>query len=430
MMSKIKHLLTTAQSSQGLKQSILTIIGDFTAAGLSAIALILFSRILGPSKFGEFSVGVSLVLILARICDAGFTSATLKFVGEKQDKKHLKQLFSLTIYYKTGLCLVVAAVGIIFRAQIAQLLGFPHQDLIVLAFVLGSAFVYYEHLLTMLQSLHLFARGVIVNLIQAFAKMVTAVGLLLTHSTSSFWALAMYLASAYLPILFSKWFLPSWFSFEKTISADLNLKVLKMVRHSSIAFIAVGLIENIDVLFLSKYLTTYDAGLYSGVMRISMVLSLLALSLGNVLNSRVSRYKKAQDRNVFIRKAVVIGLLSVVAFVCFVPFARLLILLSVGPEYLSGIEALIVLGAASFVLLAATPWIALFYTFKSNWFFSLSGIMQLTIVIVGNVVFVPIYGLMATAWIRLVTRVFLLMFSVGLALWMNQRESRKILTLK
>jgi O-antigen/teichoic acid export membrane protein len=426
----LKQLFSSAKSSQGLRQSILTIVGDFAAAGFSAIALILFSRILGPSKFGEFSVGVSIVLILVRVCDIGFTSAILKFVGEKQDKKYVRQLFSLTTYYKTAMCLIVAAVGIIFRKQIADALGFSHQDLLVLAFVLGSSFVFYEHLLAMLQSLHLFARGVIINLLQAFTKMVTAVVFLVLHSTSSFWAFAVYLGSAYVPMFFYKWLLPSWFSFETSIPADLNIKVLKMVRHSSVAFIATGLIENVDVLFLSKYLTSYDAGLYSGVMRISLVLSLIALSLGNVLNSRVARYKSQKDRQAFMQKAVVIGLLAVVGFICFVPFARLLILISIGPEYLSGISALIILGAASFVLLAAVPWIALFYSFKSNWYFSISGLLQLLTVIVGNIVFVPQYGLLATAWIRLVTRTLLLVFSIALALWLNKREAGKASVIK
>src|SRR5690606_13413698 len=159
------------------------------------------------------------------------------------------------------------------------------------------------------------------------------------------------------------------------------------------------------------------AGLYSGVLRISMVLSLIAFSLGNVLYPRVARYKTNEHRKSFMKKAIIIGILSIVGFLCFIPFAELLIKLTVGDEYLSGTRELIILAASSFVLIASIPWIALFYSFKSNWYFSVSGIFQLLIVVAGNVWFLDQFGLEATAWTRLASRVFLLLFSAALAIF-------------
>lgn len=423
-MKTLNTLFTVAKDSKGLRQSILTIGGDFLSAGMSAVALIVISRLLGPTHFGEFSIGVSLVFILARLCDAGFSSAIVKFAGENQDKKYLNTLFSLTLYYKTGLCLIFAVIGVMFRSHITALLGFGNEQLVMLAFILGPALVFFEQMAAMLQALHLFSRGVIMNLLQASAKMITALAFLFLNMTSAIWTFVAYLLSILLPVAAFRWLLPSWVALETKIPADVHQKVLSMVRHSSIAFIVAGLIDNIDVLFISRYLSTYEVGLYGGVMRIAMILSIAALSLGNVLFSRAARYKSVQDRRAFISKALLISVAAIGGFLCFLPFARLLIVLSIGPEYLAGVPVLIILCAAAFLLLAATPWMALFYSYKSNWYFSVSGIVQLVILIVGNSVFLPTYGVIATASIRLVTRLFLLVFSIGVALWLYQKETR------
>jgi O-antigen/teichoic acid export membrane protein len=189
-----------------------------------------------------------------------------------------------------------------------------------------------------------------------------------------------------------------------------------MAKHTSIAFVSAGIIENIDILFVQKYLSSYETGLLGGVSRIALLFSLIAYSLGNVLNPRVARYKDKKDVNSYIKKALFLLVACIAAFLAFIPFGKLAILLTVGPEYLPGINILYILTAASFLAIAAVPFLALFYTFEASWYFSVSGILQLVIMIVGNAVFVPLYGLEAAAWTRLSTRLFLFIFTCLVAL--------------
>jgi O-antigen/teichoic acid export membrane protein len=104
------------------------------------------------------------------------------------------------------------------------------------------------------------------------------------------------------------------------------------------------------------------------------------------------------------------------------PFARWFILLTIGGEYLAGLPILIILVAASFLALASMPFIALFYSFDASWYFSISGVAQLAIVLLGNLLFVPRYGLAAAAWTRLATRLFLFGFSAGVGLYLYYRK--------
>jgi O-antigen/teichoic acid export membrane protein len=84
-----------------------------------------------------------------------------------------------------------------------------------------------------------------------------------------------------------------------------------------------------------------------------------------------------------------------------------------------------VLLAAAFVSIAITPFAALFFSFDAPWYFSISGLGQLFIVLVGNWMFVPVYGIEATAWVRLTARIVLLVFTISLGLWLYQRTRRQ-----
>ena len=85
----MKQKLKIIFSSQGLLQSLKTLIGSTFATGISAISLMIYSRVLGPEKFGEFSVGFALVMILTRINDIGFNNAILRY-GSEKDEKNVK----------------------------------------------------------------------------------------------------------------------------------------------------------------------------------------------------------------------------------------------------------------------------------------------------------------------------------------------------
>lgn len=425
-MNKFQQTIYLVATSQGLRQTAMTVVGDLVAAGFSAVALILFSRNLGPTSFGEFSVGFSIVLITSRLADAGFAAATLKFGSGVEDKKYVNQVFSLALFFKFGLAALIVVLGLLLRDQIAAFLDFQNAAILTLAFLFGWAVVAYEQVQTMLQAAHYFAQAVTINLIQSATKMLGASVLFITQVNLPALAFSIYLTAPLIPVLLAHWLLPRWFHVVRSISPEVKQKVFALVRHTSIAFIAAGIVENVDVLLVQRYLNSYEAGLYGGVLRISLLLSLVAFSLGNVLNPRVARYKTRDHRTAYIKKALVIGGAALLGFICFIPFTRLSIILSIGPEYLPASFELLILAASSFLLIATIPWIALFYSFKSNWYFSAAGILQLLIVVGGNMVFLPVLGLQAAAWTKLASRIFLFLFSVGLALWLYHKEDDQI----
>jgi len=416
------------RDSSGFRQTVITVVGNFLATGISAITIILISRLLGPTQFGVFSVGFAIVLILSKICDAGLNATLLKFASDRSEVQKNNELFSFILKIKIVLTGVVALLGLVLTPTLARIIHFEQPEIILLAFLLAGFSVWYEQLITMLQASHRFSQAVLANLYQSTAKLI-GIGLLVIFGfKGSISIFAWYMLAPLIPVLVAKNLLlkTTKLNLTQNFSHHSSL-VWQMAKHSGVGFVAAGLIENIDVLFVQRYLSTYETGLLGGVSRISMMLLLIAYSMGNVLYPRVAQYKDVATLKKYLKKATIVMVISLLSFFLFIPFTRWSIFLTIGPEYLAGTKILLILAASSFLTIAAIPFLALFYVFKEDWYFSVSGVGQLVILVIGNYFFVPIYGLEAAAWSRLLCKVFFFTFTVGLALLIYHRERKNSL---
>lgn len=412
--------------SKGIQQSVIILVGSFVASGLSAIALILITRQLGPQRFGEFSVGFAVLLILNRLNDLGMTNVVLRYAAQESDHSKINSIFSYATKVKLIGAIFIWLIGALFSPWIANLLHFSQPLIIYLAFFLSAATTIYEHLQAMLQALHLFLQAAIMNVLQSLAKTLGAAVLFVTATTNSLPIFAWYMLVPALPVFFFWSFFPGWIKINifKNLTAQHSL-VKNLAFHSGFAFVSAGIIENIDVLFVQHYLNTYEAGLLGGVSRVALLFSVLAFALSSVLNPRVAKYHLKKDIQSFLQKAFLVTIATIIGFLCFVPFSKLILLLTIGPQYLPGLEVMNVLVAAAFLTVAVVPFIALFFSFHKHWYFSVSGLLQLVIIVVGNVVFVPRFGLVAAAWTRLVTRLALFGFTVLLAIITYRQQYAK-----
>lgn len=453
--------------SRGLRQAVLMIVGNSLATGLAAVALLIISRILGPAQFGEFTVGFAIVLILVRINDFGLSTAVLKYAGGSQDQDIRNFVYTLTLSYKLAFSLVLAVFGFFGAEWLASVLNFDNPWLLRLAFTLGLATTYYEHLLAVLQSLRRFTQAVIINAIQAGAKLLGAslslaagawsgstnflfgslgsvsstLGSMSSLLGSVNFLFGFYILSPIVPVLWWRVWAPgvawwqrmSWWQIligwrkelhDKSLAqwSHTRRKVLSLARHSAVGLVAAGLIENIDILFLQHHLDSYETGIYGGASRIALLFAMVAYSLGNVLNPRVARYRTRDHLQKFIKKAWGLVILAGLGLMVLWPLASPLIWWTIGPEYLAGVGVLQILLAASFLAIASMPFIALFYSFDADWYFSVSGIVQLAIVITGNALLVPIFDLDAAAWTRLASRIFLFGFTVSCGLYLYHKH--------
>jgi len=310
---------------------------------------------------------------------------------------------------------------------LAELLRFDNQFIVLIAFLLSPATILYEHFQAILQGLHRFSQSVIMNVIQAVMKATATVLFWFGEVTTATPLLIMYLSAPLLPVLFVKKLLPRWFSlniFTKDFSTERSL-TKSIISHAAVSYMAAGIIENIDILFVQRFLNTYEAGLFGGVSRIALLFALMAYSLGTVLNPRVAAYTTTRQLTSFVKKSLLLVAACVIGFLVYLIVAKWLLIFTIGSEYLSGLSVMNILVASSFLTLAVMPFVALFFSFDAPWFFSVSGLLQLGIIIVGNVVFVPVYGLEASAWTRLISRAVFFVFTVAMAYYMYRKHVLK-----
>jgi O-antigen/teichoic acid export membrane protein len=362
-------------------------------------------------------------MIIIKFNDLGLSAATLRLSASENDRKIVNVIFSLALKYKKYLTLIIVPLGILFSTKLTQLIGFDQPQIIIVAFLFGIITTYYEQLLAMLQSVHFFNQAVMANAIQASVKLLMALSItfLGVHSTAIIFSL--YALAPLTPVLLSKFLLPQWVRLNvQKESFELSNKLKRLSLHFSVALMSAGIIENIDIFFIQRSLNIYETGLYSGVSRIAMMITLIAYSMGNVLYPRVAKYKSSDHLGRYLKKASGVALLALLGFLAFLPISRWVIFFTIGPDYLSGQVIMNLLALSSFLVIASIPFVALFYTLKATWYFSVSAVLQLIIVLVGNFYYVPLYGLEAAAWTRLVTRLFLFTFTVITGLVLYQRE--------
>ncbi len=404
--------------SRGLYQSFIIMVGSLVASGLSAISLILITRQLGPAKFGEFSVGFAILLILVRLNDLGMTNVVQKYAAREEDRAKANKIFSFATRVRLIGTLVIWVSGLLLARPIADLLNFSEPLIIYLAFFLSTGISMYEHIQAMLQSLHRFGQAAWINILQAIAKVLGAAVLFFTASHATVPIFAWYVFAPALPLLFLPIYFPKWVKIRLQDKFSDQKKLLTvMAGHSAVAFIAAGIIENIDVLFVQRYLSTYEAGLLGGVGRVALLFSILAYALSSVLNPRVAKYTNAKDLRAFFKKAWLMAGAAMLFLIAYLPFSKLILLYTIGEQYLPGLDIMNILVASSLMTVAVVPFIAFFFSIDRPWYFSVSGLTQLAIILVGNGVFVPIYGLEAAAWTRLLARAFLFIMTAGLALY-------------
>ena len=408
----IKTVSQQLWSSIGLRQSFVTIAATLTASGLSAITLILLSRVVGPEKFGEFSVGFSVLLILVRLCDLGLPTVIAKFAGGTQDLTTVQQVFNLTFKIKIiGFTLVTGGYLLIIPFLTAWLHLASPQILYLVALTFWAT-AFYEQLQAMLQSIHQFSRGALVTVIQAVWKLFWVLGCIFLGFKSVHTLFVGYMLGSAIPLIGWKLWLaklvPKPFSMNAVTPdfSSISRHLPALIFHASIGVMA--------------------AGLLGGVGRIALLLQILAFALATVLNPRAARYKADIDKLIFLKKSIIFFGVAFLGWLISLPFTKMAITLTIGDSYLAGLFPLTLLLAAGFMTIATIPLIALIYSFKGgNWFFSVSGLIQLAITLLGNWLLVPQMGITGAALTRVASRVSLLA-TVMVAIWILWQKNRTL----
>lgn len=406
--------------SQSVKPSGLlsiAILGSGNVIGtiISAIALILFSRFMGPTEFGLFSAAFAAMQIVIRLSDLGTNMATERAIARVsgKDDELTERLMRVALWFKLTTFLISATVAWFLAPWISNaLLHIDNVGLIRTAFVLALGTIFFEYSTVVFQSTHHFALVARITLAQAIGKLLFGILFIWQGMLNATTGLLVYGLLPGIGALLGWTKNPlSSFSLPKTWKKDLK-GILSVAKWTAIAAIAATLADNIDTLLVQSFMSSYDTGIWSGAVRIATFASVLGWSVGAVLNVRVAKYHDKEHLNAYLKKAWKVALAIFGVLALSIPLASLAISLTIGGAYLSGTLPLQILIIAAGLSGAAAPYVALFYLFDKPQYYAIAGIIQTAILICGDLVFIPNFGLIGAAWVRVIVRLVILIFTL------------------
>jgi O-antigen/teichoic acid export membrane protein len=405
-----RRTISTLSQSSGVRQSAILTGGNLFATVLSAIGLILISRTLGPTRFAEFSAGYSLLVIVSKMSNLGLSVAIPQYAGEAFQKKNWQLVFVRFLRVASALLYGVTSVlivgGLVFAPWLAQAMGFSSPLTVQIAFACAAITVWFEYFSVVFQAFHRFVPAAVMMLVQASWKMAVAIivvawsptlaitTLFLIFYASPFWGVA--LTFPWLPfgreIISPRWDTRAWQAFRR------------IAPHGAILIATTGVLEYVDVLFLQRWGTAYETGLYGGVVQIASLSYVIVYSLSAVLSARVARYRSTADIRAYQLKAIGLAGLLFLGGICTLPFVPFVISLTIGGAYLPAAQYLTWMLLAGIITIATVPFTALFYAYDRPSYFSVSGLLQLGLMIGGGVILIPMYGIWGAVLTRLITR--------------------------
>ena len=413
--------------SQGLRQSGLTVGANTFATGISAVTLIILSRVLGPEQFGLFSVAFSLTLFLARFGDFGLNMAVQKYVSQlhEHENERASSIIVAVAKVKALIGLVLFLIGLTFGQLISKrVFGIQEPLLVQVSIAFSGVIIAYDFGVVLLQSTLEFIKAALLPFLQSILKLAT-VGVLMVQKIESVSFIYLMYTLAPLVSVIAAWrFLPRWFNSRSKLQEKDTKLILTMTKFTAIAVISAAVVDHVDTLMVKMYLNEFETGLFAAASRISLLIAVMGYSLGAVLNTRVARYAHQGHLSSYLSKAIAMSVAAMLGIAISLPFNRILLMMTAGEAYAQALTPLHWLVASSFVVLATVPFVAIFYAIEFPLYFALSGMLQ-TISLIGlNALLIPHYGIEGAGYARLISRLVVLIATIVLVIWVRKRAHK------
>lgn len=401
--------------SPGLLSILILGSGNVIGTLISALALILFSRFMGPTEFGLFSAAFATMQILVRLADLGTNMATERAIARVhgQDNSLSDRLMRTAFWFKLLVTTLTLTITWIFSPWIAH--SFLHLEdvqLIHLAIVTSIGTVFFEYSTIVFQSTQHFAAVARITIAQALGKLIFGLIFITQGMLNASSALLIY---GILPgvgaFLGWNYRVLTSLSLPSTWKKDLHT-ILVVAKWTLIAALSATLADNVDTLLVQSLLSSYDTGIWSGAVRIATFANVIGWSVGSVLSVRVAKYKTREHLHAYLAKAWKLSLAIFVLIMLSLPLASLAIRLTIGSAYLSSTVPLQILLFSTAITGAITPYVALFYLFDKPQYYAVAGIIQTLVLIVGDLLTIPSYGLLGSAWSRVGVRLAIMVFTL------------------
>lgn len=381
-----------------LKQTTWLFCAQILTRVISFFYTIYLARSLGVSEFGLFTVAMVYFSLTSSISDFGFNRFFIREVA--RDSKKMEEL----LFNVSFLRLMTTTIMFLFFAIILYI--FDPDRIRVNLILIGMMSVIPQSVGQTLDAVFVALRRLQVSAISLLLVSITTATIgfvLVTKGYGPFGAITALLIGQVVYLIVLGLFLEKWHA---QIISSIKFSVLKQITLGSLPYGILGIMGllyfRVDTLLLSYMRGNYETGIYGAAYRFLEAVIFIPIAYSSALFPVLSKLHDGhmdQVKKLYINSVKlmgILGLLVVLGYILILPWLIRYFL----PGYMEALNIVIILSLAiPFMFLHVPAVQVLFSTDKYlKWVIGLSFI-TLGFNLFANLLFIPLYGLYAAAWI-------------------------------
>lgn len=398
-----------------VRDTVLVFIGNASNAALGFIVNLLVARTMGPEEFGLYTSAIAAGAVVISLSDLGINTGVVRFASKYLNEQAENKAFAIfysALKFRLVLGVLLTIVGVGLSRLIAQeLFDEPRLTILLQISFFGLLIPIISGLFgAIFQVYREFKKSVFLGILGGTVNL-TYVGLLWLLQRMTLINLiagSVLLAGALLFVTGS--FLPkNIFSVRKTDSI-LSRNLYHFSKWIMISSISVVLANNLDYYMLLWFRGAEAVGTYAAAWKLGYVFPILAGAMGTVLLPHVSSFETKERMKQYLTKAFRVTLPIAILTWVLIPIAQPLINLIFGSEYMPAIPVFKILIIAFSITIVINPLGLVVYSLNKPHYFSIMNLVQLAVTIIGNIVLIPIYGIIGPAITVLLTGIVAIIF--------------------
>lgn len=411
MIPKIIKLLKT----DTIKDTIVSLIGSVSIAGLGVLFTIVTARALGPSEFGILSVLTAIAVVVSSVGDLGISSALVNFLPKLKNQR--QEIITFTFWFQLITAIILGLMVFVVLPFQNRIIPGSNTAQLVLTVMLTAVLIMENFAQGILRAERKFMLNSVSQISDAGVKLTFTAWVFFHNQLFIESALAFATISGIVGTIIGlsqefkgiSWFFPkhhfkNLFNFSKWIA---------LTRIFSVA------VSRIDVILLAALSSTFEAGIYAAASRITMLFTLMVSTLGSVIAPRFSAFNEKKQVTDYLKKiSLLIGVIAIGMGLSAL-LAHPIVYIVFGAKYLSAIPVFQAMTFAMIPFLLGIITInPLIYSFNQPRFVAATTLIQVVLIVILDVILIPSYGAMAPA-ISLFLSNMIVLILTGYKLWLE-----------
>lgn len=400
----LKNILTKFNSNKVIKAGFWYTAGNFFLKGISFLTLPIFTRLLSTADYGLVNTYMAYEGIVSIIIGLGL-AGTVKS-AKYEFKEDFEDYLSSTVALSFTVFLFVLFIGNIFFETIQRY--FEFSQFIYNILILNS---YASFLILFVSQRYIiefqYKKFLLISFINTIFSVVLSLTAIVVLQSDKY--MGRIIGQAVPMIIIGMCIF-----YRLRVKKSIDKRHIKFGLIMGVPLIAHYLSQSIlsqfDRIMIQKYISSSEAGIYSFVYNVGLILNVILISLQNVWTPWVySKIDNKEYADVYNKSKYFIVLFSILT-IGLITISPEIIMIMSPKQYWSGINMVlpIVLSVyCNFIYILPAD---VEYFFKKTHYIGLGTIMAALLNIILNIYFIPRYGSIAAAYTTLISYIGLFVF--------------------